>query len=308
MNNYLLSGNDIESRSIEVSNLIKKTNFDTATVSTYDLEVNDLSDVLEDLDTYGLFSDKKVVILRNLELFKKSDNEDKYNHLIKYLKNSDSDKLFIIEVNKLSDSIYKELKKLCSLIETSINTKNYIKDSFKGYEIDQNTINLLDSYCLNDISKLKNECDKLKQYKFNEKKITKEDVTLLVEKKLGDSKDLVFAFTRAIGEKNREEALKKYIELLNYNIEPLEIIGMLATQVRNIYQVKILSDENKSNKEIGKILDMHEYRVLKIRELINYYSEKDCFQLMRQLSDIDLRIKTTDTDSNREIELFILNI
>lgn len=308
MNNYFLEGEDLEARSIEVKKLIKSTGFDTATISTYDLEVNDLSDVLEDLDTYGLFSDKKVVILKNIELFKKADEEDKYNHLIKYLKNSDPNKLFIIETNKSSDSLSKEIKKLCNYIETNINTKNYIKESFKGYDISQDAINLLDSYSLGDVTKIKSECDKLKQYKFDEKKITKEDIELLVQKKLGDSKDLIFAFTRAIGERDRENALKKYIELLDYNIQPLEIIGMLASQVRNIYQVKLLSERNLSNKEIGKMLDMHEYRVLKIRELVNYYSEKDCFNLIKELSDMDLRIKTTDTDSNREIELFILNI
>ena len=309
MNNYLLIGIDREAISIEVSKLIKKTGFDTAPISIYDLEVNDLSDALEDLDTYGLFSDKKVIILKNIELFKKTDNEDKYDHLIKYLNNSDQDKLFIIEASKLNnDGFGKELKKLCSCIETNINTKNYIKDKFKDYDISQAAINLLDSYCLGDITKLKSECNKLIQYKFNEKKINEEDIKLLVEKKLGDSKELIFSFTRSIGEKDKDNALKKYIELLDYNIQPLEILGMLASQIRNIYQVKLLNKKNLSNKEIGKMLDMHEYRVLKIKELISFYSDKDCLDLMKKLCDIDLRIKTTDTDSNREIELFILNI
>ena len=35
-------------------------------------------------------------------------------------------------------------------------------------------------------------------------------------------------------------SLKKYKELLSYNIEPISFIGLLAGQIRIMYQVKIL--------------------------------------------------------------------
>lgn len=310
MNNYFLEGSDLAGRGIEIEKIISKEGFSLATTSIYDLENNDLSDVLEDLDTYGLFSEKKVIIVRNIGLFKIDDNKDKYDHFIKYLNNSDKDKLLIIEADKLNSNtkLSKDLKKLCSYKEIEINTKNLIKDCLKGYSVNQNTINLIDEYCLGDIVKIQTECDKLKLYRIDEKKIDEKDVLDLVEKKLGDSKDLVFSFTRSLAEKDKKNALKKYIELLDYSIQPLSIIGLLANQMRIIYQVKILSDKGLSNSDIAKMLNEKEFRVKKTRELIGYYSENDCLNIINKLSDIDLKIKTTDTDSNREIELFIMNL
>ena len=43
-------------------------------------------------------------------------------------------------------------------------------------------------------------------------------------------------------------------------------------------------------------------------ELIGLYSKEEILNLMKKLAEIDLKIKTTDTDPNTEIELFIVNI
>ena len=95
---------------------------------------------------------------------------------------------------------------------------------------------------------------------------------------------------------------------MEYNIEPLSIIGLLASQIRIIYQVKLLED-NRSDKEIASILEeKSEYRIKKTRELTRYYSEDDLLQLMIKLSDIDYSLKTSDNDPINLIETFILNI
>ena len=159
------------------------------------------------------------------------------------------------------------------------------------------------------MTKIYNECEKLKNYKMDDKTITKEDVIELVMKKLGDSKDLVFSFTRSLAERDRKTSLKKYKELLTYNIEPLSFIGLLAGQIRIIYQVKILEKRNLRDKEIADILEeKSDYRIKKTREITRMYSEEELLNLMKKLSEIDLKIKTVDTNPNQEIELFIINI
>ena len=159
------------------------------------------------------------------------------------------------------------------------------------------------------MTKIYNECEKLKNYKMDDKTITKEDIIELVMKKLGDSKDLVFSFTRSLAERDRKASLKKYKELLTYNIEPLSFIGLLAGQIRIIYQVKILEKKNLRDKEIADILEeKSDYRIKKTREITRMYSEEELLNLMKKLSEIDLKIKTVDTNPNQEIELFIINI
>jgi len=311
MDSYLIESEDSLSLKKERESIIKDNNFQDATISIYDLQEQELSNALEDLDTYSFLSPKKVIIIDNIESIKYDDYKDDLNHLFKYIDNPNPDNLLIIESKKLNNTlkITKELKSKCKYISVEFDSKKYIKDLLKDYKIDNNTINLLDEYCLSDITKIDGECSKLMNYKIDNKTITKEDIEELVVKKLGDEKDLTFAFSRSLAERNIKEALLKYHELLSYDIEPLSIIGLLASQIRIIYQVKLLEKNNLSDKEIANTLEeKSDYRIRKTRELTRLYSEEDLLSLMKRLSDMDYKIKTTDVDGKNLLELFIINI
>lgn len=311
MNNYLIESTDSLSLENEASKLIKDNKFTKASVYKYDLEETELENALEDLDTYGLFTQEKVIILKNIESLKYDDYKSEFEHLFRYLDNPNQDNLLIIEVSKLSGTskIGKILKEKCTYNKVELNTKSYIKQLLKDYEVDPNTINLLDNYCLGDISKIYNECQKLKDYKYEEKVITEDDVKELVTKKLGDSKDLTFSFSRSIALRDKKGALKRYKELLSYNFEPISIIGLLSSQIRIIYQVKLLEKERLSDREIANILEeKSDYRITKTRELTKLYSEDSLLHLLQELSDIDFKMKTTDLDANALLEQFIINI
>ena len=60
--------------------------------------------------------------------------------------------------------------------------------------------------------------------------------------------------------------------------------------------------------DIAKTLKEKEFRVKKTMELISLYTQEEILDLMQKLAEIDLKIKTTDTDPNTEIELFIINL
>ena len=310
MNNYLLENTDPIVIKNETKNLIKKNNFEGSQVSIYDIEEVPLEKALEDLDTYGFLSSKKVVIIKNIDILKYDDNKKDLDHLFKYLENSSSDNLLIIEVKKLDNKtkISKELKKKCNYIESSLNTKSFINGQLKGYDISQDTINLLDEYCLEDITKIYNECEKLKEYRIDEKKITSQDVRELVVRKQGDTKETTFQFSRALAEKNKKEALNLFNSLLEKNNDSIAIVGLLASQLRIIYQVKILEERNMSDREIASTLGEKEFRIKKTRELTRLYSRDELNKLIITLSDIDLKMKTTDIDPKHLIQMFIINL
>lgn len=311
MDSYLIESIDSLSLKKERDNLIKENDFLDAEISTYDLEEVELDNALEDLDTYGFLSSKKVIVIQNIESIKYDDYKKDIDHLFKYIDNPNSDNLLIIEARKLNNTlkITKELKKKCKYILVEFNSKDYIKTTLKDYKIDNLVINLLDEYCQSDITKIDGECSKLMNYKSDTKTITKEDIEEMVVKKLGDERDLTFAFSRSLAERNIKEALLKYHELLNYNIEPLSIIGLLASQIRIIYQVKLLEKNRLSDREIADTLgEKSDYRIKKTRELTRLYNEDELLGLMQKLSDMDYKIKTTDVDGKNLIEMFIINI
>lgn len=311
MNNYLIECQDFLSLQQQIEKLIKDNDFKDATRSTYDMEESTLENALEDLDTYSLFGDKKVIIIKKIEVLNQEDNKKDIEHLMKYLDNPNQDNLLIICATKLNNTlkITKDLKKKCKVEIVELNINSLLKEELKGYKLEPGVEKLLLSYCLEDVTKLHNECNKLKSYKYDEKLILKEDVLELVMEKLGDSKDLTFSFTRSLAEKNKSEALNQYKKLLNYQIEPIAIIGLLASQLRIIYQVKVLEKRRLSNKEIASILgEKSDYRINKTRELTRYYTEEELLNLMQELQEIDLKCKMSDIDPNFLIELFIINM
>ncbi len=311
MHNYLLEGLDNLAIELEVNKIIKSNKFEEASKNIYDMEITTLDKALEDLDTYNFLSTKKIVEIRKIEELNQDENKEFLNHLYKYLDNPNDDNLLIIETNKLNNTLKmtKELKKKCQYVFCEENVKIFIKSSLKGYNIDNETLDLLDEFCLGDISKAYNECQKLKDYAYKEKTITKEMVLDLVVQKLGDSKDLTFAFTRSLAEKDKKKALEKYNKLLAYNIEPVAILGLLASQIRIMYQVKVLEKKHLTNKEIATILkEKSDYRISKTKELTKYYSEDEILELMIKLGQIDVQMKSQDVDSNFLIQLFIMNM
>ena len=311
MNNYLLETTDFTALKTEIDKIIKSEKFTDALTSTYDAKELQLENALEDLDTYGFLSDKKVIIINNIDGINQEDEEKNLKHLYKYLENPNPDNLLIITASKLNNTlkVTKELKKKMKYSSVEINPENFIKNELKDYTLESGVIKILVEYCKNDITKIENECKKLKTFNYETKKISKSDIEELVIEKLGDETELTFSFSRSLAEKNKKEALRKYKELLDYQIEPIAIVGLLASQIRIIYQVKTLSNQNLSPYDIAKMLgEKSDYRVKKTKELIRYYSEQELLDLMKTLSDMDIQMKTTDIDPNSLIELFILNI
>lgn len=307
-NNYLIEGSDYISINNKISEIIKKNNFSDASISKYDLSEDLLEEVIEDLNTYGLFSDKKIVIINNFD--KMDPDINRVEELLKYIENSSSLNLLFVVSDKYDDrkKIIKDLKKKMEFIKVSSDPVEFTKNCLKGYKVEDGVITLLVNNTLGDISRLYNECNKLKIYKINDKYISKEDVLELAVKKLGDSTDITFQFSRSLAEKDKKKALSLYQELLDYQIEALSIIGLLASQFRIMFQVKVLEEKNMRNDEIAKTLNEKSYRITKTRELTRYYSKKELLDLMIKLEDIDLKIKTTSVDANTLVQLFILNI
>lgn len=309
-NNYLIECTDFLTIQIEINKIIKENKFEAASQNYYDIQEVPLENALEDLDTYGFLTSKKVVVITNFDCLDLSNEKD-LERLVKYVKNPNPDNILVITTKKFvmkENKYLKDLKKNLEIISISVDPISYIKNELKGYKVDKEVISLINEYCLEDITKIHNECNKLKIFKIEDKIISKEDVKELIIKKLGDATELTFSFTRALAEKDKKEALRLYQEILNYNVEPLSLIGLLASQFRIMYQVKVLDRKRMSNMEIAKMLNTKEFRIMKTKELTRYYTEKEILSLIIRLSEIDLKIKTTNSDPNLLLQLLIINI
>ena len=308
MNNYLIKSNAISLIDKKIEELIKEKGFDSSSVTTYDLEEDSITSLIEDADTISFLTPNKVIIGKNLS----NNNLDEKNLKIlsKYLDNPNSDVLLILVTTNIDarKKIVKEVINKLSLVNISTDTKGIIKDILKGYDVEYRVINLLEEYYSEDLERLISETKKLALAFINTKKITYKDALELLVKPLNKQDSLAFDLVRVIALKDKKKAVNIYNELLSYNIESYALFGLLESQYRLLYQVKVLNKRNISYNDMASILEVHPFRVKKTLELVRYYTLKEIRKLLKNLSDIDFKIKRGVYENNIIIDLLILNI
>ena len=308
MNNYLIKSNAISLIDKKIEELIKEKDFDSSSVTTYDLEEDSITSLIEDADTISFLTPNKVIIGKNLS----NNNLDEKNLKIlsKYLDNPNSDVLLILVTTNIDarKKTVKEVINKLSLVNISTDTKTLVKDILKGYDVEYRVINLLEEYYSEDLERLISETKKLALAFINTKKITYKDALELLVKPLNKQDSLAFDLVREIALKDKKKAVNIYNELLSYNIESYALFGLLESQYRLLYQVKVLNKRNISYNDMASILEVHPFRVKKTLELVRYYTLKEIRKLLKNLSDIDFKIKSGVYENNIVIDLLILNI
>lgn len=305
-NNYLLVYDNYYLFQEKLKDIISSTEFENASITNYDLEEEDLYNALLDLDTYSFLTEQKVIIIKNINLLE--DNQDT-KHLLRYLDNPNNDNLLILTTTKFNATkkINKELKKKTNYIKLETDLNKEIKNILQGYEVESGVITKIIEYSNNNIDIIKSECDKLKQYKFDTKKITKEDVETIVIKHIGESTQIVFDLIKDIAIKDKKRAIIKYEKLKKYNVDDIALIGLLESQLRLMIQIIMFSEKNYTNKDIAATLNIHPYRIEKTKELLRYSNKKDVCNMIKNLSNIDYKIKSGQIDNKDAIFMYIIN-
>ena len=303
---YLLYGTKLFNIKKEIKKI--EENFDKLNISYYDLENDQIKNVIEDAKTISLFEENKLIICENANVF--TGNTSKDAEIIEnYLNNVNPNTTLVFVVNneKIDQrkKITKQIKKIGKIIEfnDNINEFDLVKKSLKDYKINKEDIILLINRVGNNPSILEQELEKIKIYKDKDKNITKEDIINLTTKNIDTD---IFKLIDYIVKNNKNKALEIYNEMLKINEEPLKIIIMLANQFRIMYQSKELSKKGYTEKDIADTLKIHPYRVKLALQNSKNYDSKILLSYIRDLADMDINIKTGKINKDLALELFIL--
>lgn len=286
----------------EIDKIINKlTNYE---LIKYDLNEIEFNKIIEDLDTYDMFLKQKVIIGYNpLFLVEKTDfKEDK---LLKYI-NNPSDNILILVVNKLNNrlKLVTEIKKVFKIITIkNIDYNTFIENNLEDYKMDKSTI----QYFLNKVGQnyniIESELEKLKLYKVDKKIITKEDIDLVSNRNIESS---IFDLIDSIVKKDKKKVYELYEHFLSSGTEIIQIMIMLANQIRLIYNVKVLN--RLSDSEISNLLEVHEYPVKLARNKGYNYSKKELLNMLYNLAILDEDIKSNKCLQNISFLTFIMQI
>lgn len=302
-NFYLLYSDDVSLLNNEVLKLKNSLNINDETIY-YDID--NISDIVVEASTVGMFNPYKFIVI-DCSSYKDIDISLLEDYFKSYNANS-----YLIFIYKGTIDSRKKLFKLISdngiVMKLDISNdylNDFVNDYLKknNYRMEGTTISYFLSRCGNNIDNIKNELDKLMLYKLDEKIINNDDISLLIQESSDDS---VFELVSAFLKNDSRKAMKLYYEFINDGMDVSQIVAIIASQIRLLFQVKRLYNEGKSNDEIAKILEFRS--VYRVRYLLNdayLYSENDLVKYLSNLADIDKAIKTGTMDGKVLLELFI---
>lgn len=311
MKNYLIITNDSVTIDEEIKKILNDAKLTEENVIRYDLSEVLLDNVIEELNTYGLFTDNKVVIAHSCEFLtgsnKKSQLPQDEKLLEDYINNPNPLNILIIICDKLDErkKINKLLKEKCTVIESNLSIEDKIKKELEDYKMDFKTINYLIGYLNNDNQRIITELRKLKMYKYDEKVITIPDIDEIVLKEFDDN---VFSLIDSIVKKNIKKSFEIYEELTSRGEDINKIVIMTTDQFRLIYKAKLLINEGKSKDMITSILKIHPYRVKLAMEASYNFTNMELIRYIKTLGQIDINTKMGVSPNNYGFDLFLLNL
>lgn len=310
-NNYLIYGVDKYLIDKEIDKIIKKNKIDNNSIIKYSLNEDSIDNILEDANTFNLFSDTKLIIVNDANIFT-SSNDILTDKIINYLNNY-NDKSYLV-FTLLSDKIdnRKKITKVMSdkgnvidLNKKDIDT-NYIISYLKenGYQINMSDARMILNKVGNNLFSINNELDKLMLFKLEDKVIDKNSIDLLINENIDSS---LFALVDSITNKDKNKMLKLYHECL-LESDPIMIINMLANKYILLYQVKRLISDGYSDDKIAKELEVHPYPVKLARNMCYSYSVKEILDIILKLANLDKDIKLGNVNGEEGLEFLLLSI
>lgn len=311
MNFYLFYGDDKPFLNREIKSLLEKLSLSEGDVIYYD--ISDVNNIIDEALTISMFSSKKLIIIDSTSYLSEKKEVNNISRLEDYFDNYNKDSYLLFISNSAGIDSRKKLVKLISSkgeVKKIEITESYLKDyisnylSSSGYKISSSTSSYFLSKSGNNIDNITNELDKLMLYKIDNKIIEKEDIDLLVEEEIDNS---IYDLVNSILKNDNKNAIKLYHKFKNSGMDASQMIPIIASQIRLLFQVKRLSSSGKSNDEIAKILEFKSvYRVKYLLSDSYYYTEDMLLDYLSRLASLDRDIKLGNANGDIFLELFII--
>ena len=278
------------------------------------------SSIMDNCETMPVFSERKIVIVKNSGLFKgkkKAEETGKKgkpeDELAVFLQNIPGHACLIFietEIDKRIKYIelirknglivefdYRKPEELAGWVVKRMNVGNH--------EIDLNTAAQLVEYCEQGMDDISNEINKLCAYAGDRQKITIADIKKVCTKSV---KSRVFDLTDAIAAKQCAKALLLLNDMVVLKEPMPKVMYMIARQFRQLLQVKLLSLEGATQAEITARLKLSPYFSGKILKQAQRFTLETLESAISTGLELDLSMKTGRLEDRVCVELMITSL
>ncbi len=279
------------------------------------VDLNKLTDACE---TVPLFSEKKLVIVKNTGLFKQkkktepdgskaSASKDKLLAALQSIPSYTCVIFYEEEIDKRLKSV-DFIKKNGLIVEfpfqKPVELVKWVIKVFKSNnkEIGQDLASELVNSSEQGMNEILNEVNKLVAFLGDREKLTHEDIEKVLTKSV---KSRIFDLTDAIAQK---EISKTYeiLEEITILKEPMpKILFMIARQFRQILEIKLYNEAGMGSDEIARKMGLHPFIAGKIQKQSKHFDTDTLKRVIKESLELDVEIKTGKINDRLAVEILL---
>ena len=264
----------------------------------------------------GLFSSKKLVIVRSVFNFGSSSDQENILEFLKVKKNLPEDREVTIvfwekgsprKNNKLFKFLIQKSKNREFEKLEGGNLSGWAEEKVEQLRagISPEAVQRLVAYVGNDLWRMENEIGKLANFKGGEI-IEANDVDLLVKSKTEAD---IFKTVEALGAGDKKTALGFLHNQLEKGDDPFYILSMYIYQFRNLLKIGSYYYQGITDQyEIAKDAKIHPFVVGKGIAQLRGFSQEKLKKIYGKLSRIDIDVKTGAIDIGLALDKFVMEM
>jgi DNA polymerase III delta subunit len=303
-----------------------KLKFDKELIQKVNLTDCSLREVVEDLSSYSMFQETKLIVLTSFELLSTSKlNEEDLKYFKNYCLNPNPSSYLFIKCKSMTKYNVEQplLNKMVNLREKLSSclvfnelgsmgideSKTIVLEFSKslGLQIDKEPLELLLSYCNNDILRINSEIGKINEYLYPEKIVTSEIVNELVPNLHLES---IFSLIDCYLSNNKKETLDQYNQIKEY-LEPRQVISLLSRNLIQLLQYKVMISLEKTSTELAEFFEVSSGRYFylgqQLKDKSNKFSFEKLYSTINKLCSLDYQVKLNLNNPSTSLVIFLLS-
>lgn len=309
---YIIDGEEEVFIRRKINEFKKNENIDVIFFDGNDRNFN-IDELVDSCNSNTLFSQKSIVLVKDPNFLIKKVEEKVLNTLFEYVTNPiyETELIFYTFENKFNQRLkaYKEISKNAQIIHydcydyKNFNTyANSLVNKLK-LNINKEATELLISICKMSATLLHKNLEILINYP------EKIDSNVISNLCTASDDNNAFELINALTNKNISKSISIERRLFKDSDSIISVIGLLANQLRFLYQISYLQSLGKRKSEIIEITKCNEFRYNKSLETLRNLNTVQIISLLNELSKIDIECKSDNSISDiSRFELFILNL
>jgi len=315
---YLLYGEETYLKENKVKKIKKEFGELIQGINFVSIDETNVSNIISDIETPAFGYEKKLIIAKNTNLFKKEKKTAKNplsekieEYIEKYHEQiSESVDIVFIEDDIEENELFKTIKKYGEVIEfNGLKLPDLIKNiknicGLYKVKIDDQTAKYLVECCGTDMQDIINEIRKLIEYVGEGNTITIKDIDLLSTKQI---QAIIFDLTDNLGKKNITKSLEVLKGLIISKEPAQKILVTLYNHFKKLFIIKIAEENNKDIATAMKLKPNQLFLVTKYKQQSRFFDKNELENIIKELSELDKKYKTGLLDLEIGLEAILCN-